>query len=162
MAAFPSLCAPQEVQSGSAADWRPPKSGSGYPATKGTDPETELSGRRCYATATSGLHRSWWTPVYARSGNRLHSAQPCRTPRAPTGRLLDGILPLQRRAHASATKNTGREVTGPGVRERCSMVAVCLLANRLCKSLRSPVSQESHRRESAAPKIAKTLHAATF
>ena len=27
MAVFPSLCAPQQVQSGSAADWRPPKSG---------------------------------------------------------------------------------------------------------------------------------------
>ena len=26
-AVFPSLCAPQEVQSGSAADWRSPKSG---------------------------------------------------------------------------------------------------------------------------------------
>ena len=37
----------------------------------------ELSGRRCFATATSGLHRSWWTLVYARGGNRVHSVQPC-------------------------------------------------------------------------------------
>ena len=35
--------------------------------------------------ATSGLHQSWWTPVYARSGNRLHSLQPCRSPRASHG-----------------------------------------------------------------------------
>ena len=31
---------------------------------------------------------------------------PCPTPRALLGRLLDGILPLQRRAHASAAKST--------------------------------------------------------
>ena len=48
-----------------AANWRPPKSGDqrkttgGYPATKGTDPETELNGHWCCAMATSGLHRSW-------------------------------------------------------------------------------------------------------
>ena len=33
---------------------------------------------------------------YARSENRLHSLQPCRSPRPLAGRLLDGIFPLQR------------------------------------------------------------------
>ena len=27
----------------------------------------------------------WWTLVYARSGNRLHSVQPCLSPRASHG-----------------------------------------------------------------------------
>ena len=35
------------------------KTTGGYPATKGTDPETELNGQWCHATATSGLHLSW-------------------------------------------------------------------------------------------------------
>ena len=55
-------------------EWRPGDDGR-YKATKGTDPET----------ATSGLHRSWWTLLHARSGNRLHSVHPCRTPRARPG-----------------------------------------------------------------------------
>ena len=42
----------------------------------------ELSGQPCYATATSGLLRSWWMATCARSGNRLHSVHPCGTPRA--------------------------------------------------------------------------------
>ena len=35
--------------------------------------------------ATSGLRRSWWTLVYARSGNRLRSVHPCGSPRAGLG-----------------------------------------------------------------------------
>ena len=34
------------------------KTTGGYPATKGTDPMTELNGQWCCATATSGLHPS--------------------------------------------------------------------------------------------------------
>ena len=34
---------------------------------------------------------------YARSENRLLSLQPCGSPRARHGRLLDGLLPLQQR-----------------------------------------------------------------
>ena len=65
VAVFPRYCAPQKVQTGSAA-----AGGHRRVATRKTtgdlatrrgagDPERELSGRRCYATATSGLHRSW-------------------------------------------------------------------------------------------------------
>ena len=71
--------------------------------------------QQCHATATSGLHRSWWALVYARSGNRLHSVQPCRTPRARPGRLLDGLLPLRRRANASADRGS------PGHRDAFSV-----------------------------------------
>ena len=52
MAVFPSLCAPQKDQSGSAADWRSPKSGDqegdgrpGYPQGAG-DPEAADGGIR--------------------------------------------------------------------------------------------------------------------
>ena len=59
--------------------------------------------------------------MYARGGNRLHSVQPCLSPRARHGRLLDGFLPLRRRAHASALPLTkcGCEREGPKLRERC-------------------------------------------
>ena len=39
------------------------KTTGGYPATQGTDPETELTGQWCCAVVSSGLHRSWWTLV---------------------------------------------------------------------------------------------------
>ena len=59
--------------------------------------------------------------MYARGGNRLHSVQPCLSPRARHGRLLDGFLPLRRRAHASALPLTkcSCEREGPKLRERC-------------------------------------------
>ena len=41
---------------------------SGYPSTSGTDPATELAmEQRCHATATSSLHQSWCTVVFART-----------------------------------------------------------------------------------------------
>ena len=87
----PRYCAPQKVQTGSAA-----AGGHRRVATRKTTGDLatrrgaatqreELSGQRRYATATSGLHRSWWTLVYARSGNRLHSVQPFLSPRALRG-----------------------------------------------------------------------------
>ena len=102
VAVSPSLCAPQErpvrQRSGLAVteEWRPGRRRATWlPEEEQATQRDELSGQRCYATATSGLHRSWWTLVYARSGNRLHSVQPCGSPRARHGRLLDGLLPLR-------------------------------------------------------------------
>ena len=84
-------------------EWRPGRRrATRLPEEEQATQSDELSGQRCYATATSGLHRSWWTPVCARSGNCLHSVQPCGSPRARHGRLLDGFLPLQRHTNASA------------------------------------------------------------
>ena len=102
--------------------------------------------------ATSGLHRSWWTLVYARSGNRLRSVQPCGSPRpsapprflsaSPTSRETRlRVVAAQDARVLAATKNArGREYlkklqgrstsTGLGVRESCRMLRLpsCLLA----------------------------------
>ena len=110
MAVFARYCAPQEDQSGSAADWRSSKSGyqeddgrPNYPKRSRRPRERELSGRWCHAPATCGLHRSWCAVVYAWSGNRLRSVQLCGCPRARHGRLLDGLLPLPDQGITSTT-----------------------------------------------------------
>ena len=88
VAVFMSLCAPEQDQCGSAADWRSPKSGDQegdgrLPSDKGNRPRgTELSGRRCYAKATSGLHGSWWTLVTQGLGTAHTPCSPLSTPRA--------------------------------------------------------------------------------
>ena len=70
----------------------------------------------------------WSAPVvvevYARSGNRPHSVQPLLDSARPTWRLLDGFLPLQRRANASALPLTKCrcEREGPEVSERCRVM----------------------------------------
>ena len=71
--------------------------------------------------ATSGLHRLWWTSVYARGGNRLHSVQPCPSPRARHGRLLDGFLPLRDEGdrHFPVVTVWFDKNHGPELRERC-------------------------------------------
>ena len=73
MAAFPSLCAPQKVKAGSAAVWRPPRSGDqeadgrpGYPQRTGRPSERvsvrgleEGAGyRRCGTAPLRGLLRA--------------------------------------------------------------------------------------------------------
>ena len=106
----PNLCAPQKDQSGSAAGWRLPKSSDQeddgrLPSDKGNRPRDKAEWTTAcwlHATATSSLHQSWWTLVYARSGNRSPSVHRCWAPRALLGRLLDGLLPLQQRGSASA------------------------------------------------------------
>ena len=63
---LPEELRPTQVQSGSAADWRPPKSGDQEDDGRlpsGTDPEKELNGQWCCAMATYGLHQSWWSLV---------------------------------------------------------------------------------------------------
>ena len=86
MAAFPSPCAPQEVQTGSSVVWRPPRSGDqegdgrpGYPR-KSTRPsvreravcvgtcdsglEEGAANRRCVTPSLrTGLHVSCWASV---------------------------------------------------------------------------------------------------
>ena len=69
-AVFLRFCAPQDDQSGSAVDWRPPKSGG--PATQGTDPETQLNEQGCYAMAASSLHRSWSWFTHGERTNFAH------------------------------------------------------------------------------------------
>ena len=83
------------------------KTTGGYPATQGTDPGTELRRQWCCATATSGLHRLWWTLVYARIGNRLHSAHPWVN---STRRLLDDLFPLPTRNRARRSQSDVDEV----------------------------------------------------
>ena len=60
VAAFPGYCAPQKVQSGSAADWRPPRSGDqegdgrpGYPRRSGRPSAREESSVWVRVTAAS-------------------------------------------------------------------------------------------------------------
>ena len=53
MAVFPSLCAPQKDQSGSAADWRPPKSG-----------DQEDDGRLLSDEGSRPSARAEWTMVF--------------------------------------------------------------------------------------------------
>ena len=79
---------------------RPVQQRSGL-ATRKRRAVTSDRGNRPRDRAELTMHRSWWTLVYARSGNRLHSVQPCGSPRARLGRLLDGFLPLPRREIAS-------------------------------------------------------------
>ena len=118
VAVFLRYCAPQEVQSGSAADWRSPRSGdqeddgrSSYPKKEQATQCEELSGRRRHATATYGLHRSWWTLVSARGGNRHQSAQPCGSPRAGLGASsVASSRETQRCADASAKPRKHRVV----------------------------------------------------
>ena len=61
---------------------------SGYPKRSRRPRDTSREAQRCHATATSSLHRSWWTLDYARSGNRQHSVHPCRFARALLGASL--------------------------------------------------------------------------
>ena len=107
VAVFPRYCAEKKVQTGSAA-----AGGHRRVATRKTT--GDLTTRR---GAGDPKRRAEWMTVSryghlrsapvvvdvgARSGNRLRSVQPCGSPRARHGRLLDGLLPLQRRANASA------------------------------------------------------------
>ena len=61
---------------------------------------------------------------YARSENRLHSLQPCRSPRALAGRLLDGIFPLQQlTGHDKSRRSRDMQSAfDPEVRERCRVI----------------------------------------
>ena len=103
VAVSPRYCAPQKVQTGSAA-----AGGHRRVATRKTT--GDLTTRR---GAGDPERRAEWTTVsrcghlqsalvvvdtcYARSGNRLRSVQPCGSPTWP---LLDRSLPLQQRADA--------------------------------------------------------------
>ena len=105
VAVSPRYCAPQKVQTGSAA-------AGGHRRVATREMTGDLATRRGAGDPES---RAEWMKVlryghlrsapvvvgrwcYARSGNRLRSVQPCGSPRARYGRLLDGFLPLQRRA----------------------------------------------------------------
>ena len=110
--------------------------------------------------ATSGLHRSWLTTVYARSGNSLHSVRPLwDTTRfgafsmafclSHVARTRLRVVAAQDARVLAATKNAlareflevlqGRSPsTGLGVRESCRMgrMPFFLLALGLYRSLR--------------------------
>ena len=70
MAAFPSFCAPtRKVQTGSAAFWRPPKSGDqegdgrpGYPRRSGRPSERDRAVCGCVRSRASKRHRRCVTP----------------------------------------------------------------------------------------------------
>ena len=78
------------------------KTTGGYPAIKGTDPGTELNGEWCRAAATSGLHQSWWTVVTRTAWEPPALRAALWVSTRQSWRLLDGLLPLRRRANASA------------------------------------------------------------
>ena len=64
MAAFPSLCAPQKVQSGSAADWRSPTTDDqegGDPATYGGAGDPANEKEQCVGTCGHALEKGWHT-----------------------------------------------------------------------------------------------------
>ena len=100
-----------------------------YPVTTGTDPETRAGWNNI-------LHRSWWTAVYARRGSRMRSVQPCVDSTRQTWRLLDGFLPLQQRANASALPKS-------------ETIAICSQAFELYRPLGRPTRRSSERREDA-------------
>ena len=102
MAVSPRYCAKQKSPDQQHSDWRPPKSDD-----QGDD------GRPDYPKRSGDpLRRAEWMTVYryghlrsapvvvdagyARSGNRLHSLQPCVNSTRQSRRLLDGLFPLQR------------------------------------------------------------------
>ena len=127
VAVSPRYCAEQKVQTGSAA-----AGGHRRVATRETtgdlatrrgagDPETRAEWmkvlryghlRSAPVVVDVGIRTGWEPPT-------LRAA--CPSPRARHGRLLDGFLPLRRRAHASALPLTkcGCEREGPKLRERC-------------------------------------------
>ena len=91
VAAFPSLCAPQQDQCGSVADWRPPKSGDQEgdwdPATHGgaDDPRCKKSSVWARSTAASkkaGRTGAVYLFLYAASNGRwlLSKARPLPSP----------------------------------------------------------------------------------
>ena len=140
VAVSPSLCPPQErpvrQRSGLAVteEWRPRRRrATRLPEEEQATQRNELSGRRCHATATSGLHRSWWTLVTQGVGTAYTPLQRCGSPRA------DGLLPL-RDAHTGplfvAVQNIA---TCPQFRSRTSRVVqtkVFFCPYGLCKALR--------------------------
>ena len=101
VAVFPRYCAENKVQTGSAA-------AGGHRRVATRETTGDLATRR---GAGDPETRAEWTTVlryghlrsapvvvdagYARSGNHLHSLQPCRSPRTLPGCLLDGFLPLR-------------------------------------------------------------------
>ena len=99
MAAFPRYCAPQQDQSGSAADWRPPKSGDqkgdgrpDHPQGAG-DPRTEDGGIRTERARREHLsRRSLWNSTNLQTGE-LSEALP---PAQPLRRLWNSRLTLPR------------------------------------------------------------------
>ena len=74
----------------------------------------------------------WSAPVVVDVGVRTEweTSSPCLSPRALFGRLLEGLLPLQRRADVSALPLTTHERESPEVRERCSAKSAHKLSRR--------------------------------
>ena len=100
------------------------KTTGGYPATQGTDPETELNGQWCCAMATSSLHRSWYAVVFARSGNRLHSVHPCAISTRHGWRLLVSCLSAstETKTKRGCHVPDGASVQNCGAMSRCVRV----------------------------------------
>ena len=111
VAVFLRYWAPQEVQSGS-ADLRSSESGQeddgGYPATKGTDPETELSG-----TTVSRYGHLRSAPVVGDAGFRTEWE-----PHTLRASLLDSTRQCWRLLEASFLSSDERDTTCPEGRER--------------------------------------------
>ena len=124
VAVSPSLCATQErpvrQRSGLAVteEWRPGRRRAIWlPEEEQATQRDELSGRRCHASATSGLHWSWLTLVYARSGNLLRSVHPCvNSTRQSWHFLYDYCFSVD-----AFRTSDGLQLlcSGPGLRECC-------------------------------------------
>ena len=69
--------------------------------------------KRCHATATSGLHRSWWTMLHARRGNRARArlGASWMTLCLSAANVADSLLLSWLRQEAFSTD--------PELRERC-------------------------------------------
>ena len=100
VAVFPRYCAPQDRQhSGLAAteEWRPGRRRATWlPEEEEATQSDELSGQRCYATATSGLHQSWWSLIL-RTEWETPTLRAALWVSISLSRLLDGLLRLRRR-----------------------------------------------------------------
>ena len=158
-AAFPRYCAPRErpvqQRSGLAVteEWRPGRRrATSLPEEEQATQRHELSGRRCHATATSGLHRSWWALASARSGNRLHSVQPCVDFTRPTWAPPQWLLasPTTRKRVCVATEYVCLRAPwklheGPEVRERCRNAQTRLRSQERSEFPRCPEVRERSR-----------------